>query len=212
MLKKGSQDTKLKIMEAAFELFGIHGFEGTSIREISKKSEVNLAAINYHFQSKEKLFWEIMASIYVELDLEIKGFAETSKNTSELAMKTYDYYMTQQSALLNIMKMMLTDLEPDVTSPAVQAALTNPMGPPGGQYFGDMIAKEIPYELSREGLLWGIKSVFGVVHHWAVMCCSHCAKVDTDPLMSETQIRKDVESMVQSHIQFLSQQKSRFGK
>lgn len=48
-------DTKTKILDAAEKLFGLNGFEGTSLRDITAEAQVNLAAINYHFQSKDSL-------------------------------------------------------------------------------------------------------------------------------------------------------------
>lgn len=47
--------TKDKILDAAETLFAEHGFEGTSLREITALASVNLAAINYHFRSKDAL-------------------------------------------------------------------------------------------------------------------------------------------------------------
>src|SRR5277367_4422518 len=48
-------DTKSKILDVAENLFGNQGFEGTSLRDITAKAQVNLAAVNYHFQSKDSL-------------------------------------------------------------------------------------------------------------------------------------------------------------
>ena len=49
------QDTKLRILEAAERLFMERGFAATSLREITATARVNLAAVNYHFGSKEAL-------------------------------------------------------------------------------------------------------------------------------------------------------------
>src|SRR5882762_6734178 len=48
-------DTKTRILDSAEKLFGMSGFEGTSLRDITAEAEVNLAAVNYHFQSKDSL-------------------------------------------------------------------------------------------------------------------------------------------------------------
>jgi AcrR family transcriptional regulator len=48
-------DTKTRIMDAAVKLFGEKGFDATSLRDITTEADVNLAAVNYHFQSKESL-------------------------------------------------------------------------------------------------------------------------------------------------------------
>jgi AcrR family transcriptional regulator len=47
--------TKTKILDAAEKLFGERGFDATSLRDITTEADVNLAAVNYHFQSKESL-------------------------------------------------------------------------------------------------------------------------------------------------------------
>jgi len=47
--------TCTRILDAAEELFMQHGFEGTSMRTLTAKAGVNLAAVNYHFGSKDAL-------------------------------------------------------------------------------------------------------------------------------------------------------------
>src|SRR5665213_3587696 len=48
-------DTKTRILNAAEKLFGMNGFDATSLRDITAEAQVNLAAVNYHFQSKDSL-------------------------------------------------------------------------------------------------------------------------------------------------------------
>jgi AcrR family transcriptional regulator len=48
-------DTKTRILNAAEKLFAQSGFDATSLRDITAEAQVNLAAVNYHFQSKESL-------------------------------------------------------------------------------------------------------------------------------------------------------------
>ena len=52
-------DTRLRILDAAELLFTQHGFEATTLRQITGAAEVNLAAVNYHFGSKEELIREV---------------------------------------------------------------------------------------------------------------------------------------------------------
>src|ERR1700674_1272986 len=54
-------DTKSKILDSAEKLFGMNGFDATSLRDITAAADVNLAAINYHFQSKDSLIDAIVA-------------------------------------------------------------------------------------------------------------------------------------------------------
>src|ERR1700681_5037627 len=48
-------NTKTRILNAAEKLFGLNGFDATSLRDITAEAQVNLAAVNYHFQSKDSL-------------------------------------------------------------------------------------------------------------------------------------------------------------
>src|SRR5438876_7809850 len=52
---KQRRDTRSRILDVAEELFGELGLGRVSIRNITRKAKVNLAAINYHFGSKEDL-------------------------------------------------------------------------------------------------------------------------------------------------------------
>ena len=52
---KPLNETQIRILDAAEELFMQHGFEAASMRMLTAKAGVNLAAINYHFGSKDAL-------------------------------------------------------------------------------------------------------------------------------------------------------------
>ena len=49
-------DTATRILDAAERLFVEFGLEATSLRQITQQAAVNLAAVNYHFRSKDALF------------------------------------------------------------------------------------------------------------------------------------------------------------
>jgi AcrR family transcriptional regulator len=50
------EPTRRRILEAAGPLFAQKGFDATSIREITEAAGTNVAAVNYHFRSKEDLY------------------------------------------------------------------------------------------------------------------------------------------------------------
>jgi len=52
--------TKDRILDTAEALFMEHGFEATGLRSITAAAGVNLAAVNYHFGSKEELFETVL--------------------------------------------------------------------------------------------------------------------------------------------------------
>ena len=55
-----SVDTKTRILDAAERLFAERGFGSTSLRNITTAAGVNLAAIHYHFHSKDVLLENVI--------------------------------------------------------------------------------------------------------------------------------------------------------
>ena len=53
---RAAVETKDRILDAAETLFMEHGYEATSLRSLTTAADVNLAAVNYHFGTKEELF------------------------------------------------------------------------------------------------------------------------------------------------------------
>lgn len=60
MGRPGAGDTKGRILEATELLFIEFGYEAMSLRQITARAKVNLAAVNYHFGSKEALMQSVL--------------------------------------------------------------------------------------------------------------------------------------------------------
>ena len=60
--------TRTRILAAALEVFASRGFEAASLREITDKAGVNVAAIHYHFGSREELIQSLMQSVSAPLN------------------------------------------------------------------------------------------------------------------------------------------------
>jgi len=56
-----------RLLDAAEELFCEHGFEGTSIRDLTARAQCNIAAVNYHFGGKRQLYIEMFRRHTTEL-------------------------------------------------------------------------------------------------------------------------------------------------
>src|SRR5437867_9871166 len=54
----GKDTTKEHLLEVAGQVFAEKGYEEASVRDICTKAGVNVAAVNYHFGGKEKLYVE----------------------------------------------------------------------------------------------------------------------------------------------------------
>lgn len=55
MPKKVAENTRERILKAAERIYAASGFHGMSLRDVTVLAGVNLAAVNYHFGSKDKL-------------------------------------------------------------------------------------------------------------------------------------------------------------
>ncbi len=55
-----SEQTRERLLDAAREVFSEFGFQGATVREICRRAEANVAAVNYHFGSKDGLLAEAL--------------------------------------------------------------------------------------------------------------------------------------------------------
>ena len=56
-----------RLLDSAEKIFSQKGFSGTTVRDIITDAKCNIAAINYHFGSKEKLYFEVYSHLMVKL-------------------------------------------------------------------------------------------------------------------------------------------------
>lgn len=54
--------TAAALVDAGRDLFGRHGYDGTSVRSLTRQAGANLGAVTYHFGSKEALYRAVLAS------------------------------------------------------------------------------------------------------------------------------------------------------
>jgi AcrR family transcriptional regulator len=72
-------ETHERILNAAEKLFAQFGHDGTTLRDITKAASVNLAAVNYHFGTKQALYTEVFQRVIRPINerrLAILGQAE----------------------------------------------------------------------------------------------------------------------------------------
>lgn len=57
-MAQATDDTRQRLLEAAGEVFAVKGYQAATVRDICGRAGANLAAINYHFGDKQRLYVE----------------------------------------------------------------------------------------------------------------------------------------------------------
>lgn len=183
-------ETKEKIMEAARVLFADHGYEGTSVREIAKAAEVNVASVNYYFSSKENLFLEILRAGYVECAQEMRTLLEKNKGDLEETMvEIFRYFVENSHDLRSHFKLMMSAQHSHhLTTEGTEDRM---YGPPGGMVIAESLKKKAP-SASDQDIHWALKTLFSHVTHLSLIH-SCCMKTNQDiPYSSQEDLEKSV--------------------
>jgi AcrR family transcriptional regulator len=155
-------DTKSRILDAAEKLFGMNGFEGTSLRDITTAADVNLAAINYHFQTKDSLIDAIVA----------RRIEPVNKKRLELLDAAGTNPAVEQ--ILTAFMAPVIRVKTDAVVPLMGRIFSNPELfvervfhkhlAPVSQRFVQALSQALP-DLSQAELLWRLHFSVGVLTH-----------------------------------------------
>ena len=155
-------DTKSRILDAAEKLFGMNGFDSTSLRDITTAADVNLAAINYHFQSKDCLIDAIVA----------RRIEPVNKKRFELLEAAGPHPTVEQILCAFLAPVMQVKTEAMV--PLIGRILSNPELfvervfskhlAPVSQRFIEALSHALP-DLPPSELLWRLHFSIGVLTH-----------------------------------------------
>lgn len=77
-----SKTTSERVLDAAESLFARQGIQGTSLKETTELAEVNIAAVNYHFRSKDSLVKAVFERSFVPLNEERLRMLESAESAA----------------------------------------------------------------------------------------------------------------------------------
>jgi AcrR family transcriptional regulator len=164
-------DTKAAIFDAAEQLFADRGFAAVSLRDITSKAGVNLAAVNYHFGSKELLVLELFKLRSTELNRERARLLRETEAATGGAPQLADVLFaliappirawlsgdSQQSLTARFVVRATVEAVPDV-----RRLIETDVG--HLQRFVVSIARAMP-ALSHEEICWRLHFTLGVMHY-----------------------------------------------
>ena len=198
MIRQGN--TRARILDVAEELFGERGLDRVSIRDITRKAKVNLAAINYHFGSKEDLVGAVFERRVVPVN-------EARLAALDVVEKSAGHRPPKLEAILDAF-----------IRPALQSPLEAAKGSAFSKLFGRCLSEPSPEveallkkqfeplakrmqaalksslpHLSRSEIFWRMKFTYGALHHWLLT---------RDKFRPDWVERVDVEVQIQKLISF----------
>lgn len=74
------ESTRGRILSAATEIFAAKGYLRTTVREICARAKVNLALVNYHFESKENLYVAVVEQMFEQGPKRLMGLADSVRD------------------------------------------------------------------------------------------------------------------------------------
>ena len=89
--KPDNAETRERILLAAELMFAEKGFDSTSIRDITAEADCNVAAVNYHFGGKDKLYVETFRRLLA--DLRDRRINSMSRDMNDVADPTLEYFL-----------------------------------------------------------------------------------------------------------------------
>lgn len=167
-------DTKTRILDVAEELFGDQGLDRVSIRDITDAAGVNIAAVNYHFGSKEELIAAVFDRRVRPLnEARLAALEELQRKCGPAAPQVEDILAAFIRPTLNcclnnthggtafskLFGRSLAEPRPEVEE------MLKKQFEPLVERLQAILARALPH-LSSSDIFWRTKFTFGALHHW----------------------------------------------
>ena len=108
--KHRGADTRASLLAAGTSLFAARGFDGTSVREITREAETNLGAITYHFGSKRALYEAVLHAALTPLADKVGAAANGSGTPMERLDSVVDVFFEHLAVVPEIPRLLLREV------------------------------------------------------------------------------------------------------
>ena len=168
-MSKKDQITRERILNEAEALFATNGYDAVSVREITAAACCNLAAVNYHFGNKQKLYLEVFRARWVPRARRVQAYFREYLASQD----TVSTPAVAQALAEAFLKGPLSDDERQRQSQLMTRELIQPTDAfellagevlrPFFKELADTLRPFIPEGLGNEGLMLNILSMFSMV-------------------------------------------------
>jgi len=86
-------EKQMQILQVTEKLFAEKGFDGTSIRDIAKQANINIAMVSYYFGSKEKMLEALIYSRISDMKLQLESLSKEAISPVEKINKLIELYI-----------------------------------------------------------------------------------------------------------------------
>jgi AcrR family transcriptional regulator len=194
--KESPPDTKQSILDAAEFLFATQGFRGTSLRAITGKARVNLAAVNYHFGSKKTLLEEVIKRRILPLNQirrqRLEEVRETAKKKGKkpdtkdilyaFMQPTLQFRETEPGAKEFLTFIGRSFADPDNTVRKVFVQFIKPMF----KLLQESMCEALP-QYPQNQIFWRLQFTMGALFHTLHICSDvNMEQLNIDALDAET--------------------------
>jgi len=159
-------ETKERLLDAAESLFACKGFDDVSIRELAAAADVNVAAVNYHFQGKENLFHQVIMRRFV----------------------------VQRDCTLEALENVLSTTENPGVAPVIRALveeyLKGTLSTPGGSSFMMLLAREMHSQQNHSSTAFFREMVLPIFRAYST------ALIDVRPGLQQDQVNWIMASII----------------
>jgi AcrR family transcriptional regulator len=180
MSESAQRDTRAEILATASDLFGRHGYQRTSLREIAARLGVSKAAVLYHFPAKAEILAALAEPLLHDLDVAlvnaravgpdpttvrwaaIEGMLDVllthrgslRMSVHDLALMSQDTVFPRFSAAIGLANDLVAGPNPDVRAKVRAAQAIAMLSDPV------MILAELPTDTLRHEVLGGVRRLF----------------------------------------------------
>lgn len=195
-------EKQMRILQAAEVLFASKGYEGTSVRDIARKADVNVAMISYYFGSKDKLLLGLIKQRMEQSSMVLSGLSHNEKlDPWEKIDRIIDHYVDKMLDNRNfhtiISRQMSLDQDPVFREMLISSKTKN------SSVIAEIIAEGQRKKIFRKvnvGLT--IATVMGTISQVSMSKPFFCSLMNLDP-EDDVAYFKKVRSKLKNHLKSL---------